>query len=162
MNIAPAHALHATALLLLVASPALGQQPDSVTVRPVPRVAKVGKWVLLGATLGMGLLAAKSHDRAEAAYDDLEAYCAVDRRRCDLTPGGKYIDPVTEGLYQSSLDYDSQARRWFLGGEVALLGAAAMFIWEFSKPHDRPDDIPFDPEIRVTREAVRLGGSLAF
>ncbi|MDH4132444.1 MAG: hypothetical protein OEV95_11635, partial [Gemmatimonadota bacterium] len=127
----------------------------------VPVVARVGKWVALGAALGMGLMAASSHDKAESAYGDLEQYCAPDRTRCDLTGGGKYADPVAEQFYQSSLRYDRHARRWFVGGEVALLGAVGLFIWEFTRPHDRPDNIPFQPEFRAGPSGTRLGVRLS-
>ena len=150
------------ALALGLPASALAQERDTNTVKQVPTIAKAGKWVLLGATLGMGLLAASSHAEAEAAYDDLEQYCAPDRSRCDLNSGGTYIDPTTENLYQESIRYDRHARRWFLGGEVALLGAAALFIWEFTRPDESPENIPFEPEFRVTGRSVFLGGSIGF
>ena len=151
-------------LLLILLSPvaARAQERDTVTVKQVPAIAKAGKWVLLGATLGMGLLAASSHDKAESAYGDLEQYCAPDRSRCDLNSGGTYVDPTAENFYQESVSYDQHARRWFLGGEVALLGAAALFIWEFTRPHDRPEDIPFEPELRVGPTGTRMGLRVAF
>lgn len=152
----------ALALTLPLSAQAQVQASDTVTVKPVPAVAKVGKWVLLGATLGMGLLAASSHDKAESAYDDLEQYCASDQSRCDLNSGGTYIDPTAEGYYQESIRYDQHARRWFIGGEVALLGAAALFIWEFTRPHEKPDNIPFEPEFQVGPANTRLGVRVSF
>ena len=38
------------------------------------------------------------------------------------------MDPAVEASYQSSLHYDRVARRWFVLGETALVGAAAMFV----------------------------------
>ena len=35
---------------------------------------------------------------------------------------------VPKSLYQSSLHYDRQARRWLFAGETALVGAAALFV----------------------------------
>ena len=154
----------AMAMMLALTLPlsAQAQAGDTVTVKQVPAVAKVGKWVLLGATLGMGLLAASSHDKAESAYDDLEQYCAPDQSRCDLNSGGTYIDPTAESYYQESIRYDRHARRWFIGGEVALLGAAALFIWEFTRPHEKPDNIPFEPEFQVGPANTRLGVRVSF
>jgi hypothetical protein len=149
-------------LILALPGGAWGQTADSLQVHRVPVAAKVGKWVALGAALGMGLMAASSHDKAESAYGDLEQYCAPDRTRCDLTGGGEYADPVAEQFYQSSLRYDRHARRWFVGGEVALLGAIGLFIWEFTRPHDRPDNIPFQPEFRIAPSGARLGAHIAF
>ena len=144
-------------LILALPVSAPGQTADTLSVHQVPAIAKVGKWALLGAALGMGLMAASSHDKAESAYGDLEQYCAPDRTRCDLTSGGEYVDPAAEQFYQSSVRYDRHARRWFIGGEVALLGAVGLFIWEFTRPHDRPDNIPFEPEFRVGPAGTRLG-----
>jgi len=144
-------------LILALPGSARGQAADTLSPHQVPAIAKVGKWALLGAALGMGLMAASSHDKAESAYSDLEQYCAPDRSRCDLTGGGKYADPAAEQFYQSSLRYDRHARRWFIGGEVALLGAVGLFIWEFTRPHDRPDNIPFEPELRAGPSGTRLG-----
>jgi hypothetical protein len=144
-------------LILVVPGSAGGQAADTLSSHRVPVAAKVGKWALLGAALGMGVMAASSHDQAESAYSDLEQYCAPDRSRCDLTGEGKYADPAAEQFYQSSLRYDRHARRWFIGGEVALLGAVGLFIWEFTRPHDRPDNIPFEPEFQVGPAGTRLG-----
>ncbi|MEO8089593.1 MAG: hypothetical protein ABI703_04785 [Gemmatimonadales bacterium] len=116
---------------------------------------KYGKWVLLAGSLGMNYLAVKAHNRAEDSFDVLESRCGVDKERCALGSNGTYADPEIENLYQTSLRYDRRARLWLIGGETALAGAAVMFVWELTRPKGRPDNIPFEPEVR----SLRAGGT---
>ena len=80
----------------------------------------------------------------------------------DGTPDGSYADRQIEGLYQSSLHYDRSARRWLIAGETALLGAAAMFVWEMTRKTHKPDNIPFEPEVRSLRDATGVGIRVAW
>jgi hypothetical protein len=105
----------------------------------------------------MNLLAAKAHNRAEDAFDAIEDACTDDRTRCILGPGGAYADRRIENLYQASLHYDRSARRWLIAGESALLGAAALFVWEMTRKTHKPDNIPFEPEVRSLRHATGIG-----
>lgn len=124
---------------------------------------KYGKWVLLAGSIGMNYLAVRAHNRAEDAFDVLESSCNDAHHRCDLRPDGTYADPAIEELYQASLHYDRRARYWLIGGETALAGAAALFVWELTRPKGRPDNIPFEPEVRTMRHGVTgLGLRMAF
>jgi hypothetical protein len=134
-------------LLLLLAGRAEGQG--------LSPALKYGKWMLLAGSIGMNYLAVRAHDRAENSFDILESRCAEVQQRCALGPTGAYADPEIEGLYQSSLRYDRRARLWLIGGETALVGAAALFVWELTRPKGRPDNIPFEPEVR----SLRAGGT---
>ncbi len=140
-------------LLLLLAGPMEAQGP----------AVKYGKWVILAGSIGMNYLAVRAHDRAENTFDILESRCGVANDRCALGPDGTYADPEIEGLYQTSLRYDRRARLWLIGGETALAGAAALFVWELTRPKGRPDNIPFEPEVRSLRAGgTGLGLRLAF
>jgi hypothetical protein len=110
----------------------------------------------------MNYFALRSHERADDAFDALEARCLGNHERCALGGQGQYLDPDIEGLYQSSLRYDRQARGWLIGGETALAGAAALFIWELTRPKGRPPNIPFEPEVRSMRGGTGLGLRVAF
>jgi hypothetical protein len=125
-------------------------------------LVKYGKWVLAAGSIGMNYLAVRAHNRAEDAYDALESRCLAETFRCDLTQDGVYVDPEIEGFYQSSLRYDRIARGWLIGGESALAGAAVLFIWELTRPKARPDNIPFEPEVRATRQGMGLGVRIGF
>ena len=134
-------------LLLLIAG--------RVEAQGLSPAVKYGKWVLLAGSIGMNYLAVRAHDRAEETVDILDSRCGVAQQRCDLLPRGTYADPEIENLYQISLSYDRRARLWLLGGETALAGAAVLFVWELTRPKGRPDNIPFEPEVR----SLRAGGT---
>ncbi len=139
--------------LLFLSGPAHGQGP----------VVKYGKWALLAGAIGMNYLADRAHDRADKAFDIIEAECSTDQQRCALGPGGGYADPELEDLYQTSLQHDRRARVWLIGGESALVGSAAMFIWELARPKNRPGNIPFEPEMRMMPSGrTGLGLRVAF
>jgi hypothetical protein len=118
---------------------------------------KYGKWLLLAGSIGMNYLALQAHNDADSTFDVLERSCQVDHSRCNLGPDFAYLDPEIEALYQSSLHLDRVARRWLVAGEIALVGAGALFIWELTRPKGRPDNIPFEPEVRSLRQATGLG-----
>ena len=127
--------------LMLLAGPLQAQGP----------LVKYGKWLLVAGSIGMNYYAVRAHNRAEDNFDALEQRCLAVQARCDLGPEGHYLDPEIEGFYQRSLHYDRVARGWLVGGETALAGAAAMFVWELTKPKGRPKNIPFEPEVRSLR-----------
>ena len=43
-----------------------------------------------------------------------------------------------------------------------MLGAAALFIWEFTRPKALPENIPFEPELEVGARETRLSLRVAF
>ena len=137
------------ALTIILTTPAAAQESGPLV--------RYGKWALAAGAVGMNLLAAQAHDRAEETFDGIEDACGQNPRRCDLGPDGGYADQQIEGLYQSSLHYDRSARRWLIAGESALLGAAALFVWELTRKTHKPDNIPFEPEVRSLRQATGIG-----
>jgi hypothetical protein len=148
-------------LILSLSSP-LQAQSDSLIRRSSPFAIKYGKWALLTAAVGMGLKAASDHNAADAAFNRLERYCLNQPAGCPKAPSGKYFDPVAERHYQSSLSHDRKARAWLLGGEVTLLGAAGLFVWELTRPKALPRNIPFEPEMRWSWRETRVGVRVGF
>jgi len=142
----------AVLLLLLVGGTVHAQGP----------VVKYGKWLIVAGSIAMNYQAVLSHNRAEDAFDALEAACNANHALCTVGSDGQYTSPQIEALYQTSLHYDQQARAWLIGGEVALAGAAALFIWELTGPSGRPDNIPFEPEVRSLRGGTGVGLRFAF
>jgi len=124
---------------MLVSSPAHAQE--------VGPLVKYGKWVLVAGSAAMNYLALQAHNDADDSFDELESRCFDEASRCDLGPTGTYTDPEIEGFYQTSLHYDRVARGWLIGGQTALAGAAALFIWELTLPKGPPENIPFEPEV---------------
>ena len=125
-------------------------------------LVKYGKWLLVAGSIGMNYYAVRAHNRAEDSFDALESRCLAVEARCSLGPEGSYLDPEIEGLYQRSLHYDRVARGWLVGGETALAGAAAMFVWELTRRKGRPKNIPFEPEVRSLRGGPGVGLRLEF
>jgi hypothetical protein len=146
----------ALALSLTVLAPSAGEAQKSGPL------IKYGKWVLAAGAVGMNLLAAQAHDRADEAFDALENACFENSIRCIVGPDGTYADRQLEGLYQTTLHYDRRARLWLIGGETALLGAAALFVLEFTRKTHKPDNVPFEPEIRSLRQATGVGIRVAW
>ncbi len=140
--------------LVLALTAALAPRAEAQESGPVVRY---GKWALAAGALGMNLLAAQAHNRAEDAFDAIEDACFEDASRCALGPDGSYADRRIEGLYQTSLRHDRRARTWLIAGETALLGAAALFVLEFTRKTHKPDNIPFEPEVRSLRQATGVG-----
>jgi hypothetical protein len=137
------------ALTIVLTTPGAAQETGPLV--------RYGKWALAAGAIGMNLLAARAHNRADDAFDRIEEACFLTRSRCDLGPDGGYADGQIEALYQSSLHHDRSARRWLIAGETALLGAAALFVLEMTRKTHKPDNIPFEPEVRSLRRATGVG-----
>jgi hypothetical protein len=146
-------------LLVLLGSLIVGVPARAQEVGPLVRY---GKWVLAAGAVGMNFLAARAHDRADEAFDALGQYCDDEEIRCLVNVEGRYADSFSESLYQQSLHQDRQARRWLFGGEAALVGAAALFVWELTRRTHKPDNIPFEPEVRSLRRATGIGLRIDF
>jgi hypothetical protein len=146
--------------LVVAASPALAQE-QAASSGSGPLV-KYGKWVLAAGAIGMNYLAARAHDRADERFDLLQNRCFDDPNLCGLAASGSYINGESERIYQESLRYDRQARRWLFGGETALVASAAMFVWELTRRNPRPDNIPFEPEVRSLHQATGVGIRFGF
>jgi hypothetical protein len=125
-------------------------------------LVRYGKWLLAAGAIGMNLAAARAHDRAEDSFDKIEDACFLNSDRCALGPDGSYVDRQIENLFQASLHYDRSARRWLIAGETALVGAAALFVWEMTRKTHKPDNIPFEPEVRTLRSATGVGLRFSF
>lgn len=141
--------------LLVTAAPTVRAQETSPLIT-------YGKWVLAAGAVGMNILANRSHDHADEQFDALRTRCFGDQSLCAIDGSGRYLDSQTETLYQASLRYDRHARRWLFGGETALVGAAAMFVYELTRHTPKPDNIPFEPEVRSLRQATGVGLRIEF
>jgi hypothetical protein len=144
--------------LAALATPGLAQDSASGS----GPLIKYGKWVLAAGAVGMNYLAARAHDRADDRFDLLERRCFDDESLCRLDGSGHYVSGDSERIYQESLRYDRQARRWLFGGETALIASAAMFVWELTRHTSKPDNIPFEPEVRSLRQATGVGIRVGF
>lgn len=154
--------IRSSLLALLVVSALFAPRQAAAQENGSGPLVRYGKWVLAAGAIGMNLLAADAHNRADDAFDEIERACFEDDIHCILGPDGRYAEQRMENLYQASLRYDRRARRWLIAGEAALLGAATMFVLELTRKKHEPDNIPFEPEIRSLRQATGVGVRVAW
>jgi hypothetical protein len=153
------------ALLVLSVGPASARHAvaQSPAGTHIPAAATYGKWALLAGSIGFNLAALHQHHLAEDTFAQLSDLCTgADHTRCLTGPDGAYLDPVAEGIYQRSLRSDRRARLWLIGGETMLLGSAAIFVWELSRPKGPNPNIPFTPHVGMIGERTTLGIAIAF
>jgi len=138
--------------------------PTSAAAQMSRPLVKDGKWVALAASIGFNIAAADAHNDANRSFDRIDARCAAPNAlRCELEQSGRYVDPVTEQLYQETLALDEKATRWLIAGEAALLGATALFVWELTRSVDSPpDNEPFAPVVQQFSNGVGLGFQIRF
>ena len=152
--------------LLAVVTPLRAQQsaPESPPAPPsgrslIERVSRPGKWIAGAAAVGLIVLGAREHDRAQESWDALLVRCREDNERCETRPDGSYQDPAAEELSQEAAYYDRRAHLRIAGGQVAVIAAGAMFILDLSARRGKPKDVPFDPDQTYVAPA-RGGGVL--
>ena len=153
------------ALLVLALGPACARHvvAQSPAATRIPAAATYGKWALLAGSIGFNLAALHQHHLADDTFAQLTNLCSdADHVRCLTGPDGAYLDPVAEGIYQSSLRSDRRARLWLVAGETLLLGSAAVFVWELSQPRGPNPNIPFTPHVGMIGDRTTLGVAVAF
>ena len=126
-----------------------------------PAPIRYGKWLALGGSLAAAFLADQRHRDANAQYDALQSRCDAVPSGC-VVSGGRYVDPVDEGLYQDTRRLDHQAARYLVGAEALFAASAAGFVWELMHHHDEPRNIPFAPRVERSADRVQLGMSVRF
>ena len=138
--------------------------PTSAAAQMSRPLVKYGKWVALAASIGFNIAAADAHNDANRSFDRIDARCAAPNGlRCELEQSGRYVDPVTEQVYQETLALDEKATRWLIAGEAALLGATALFVWELTRSVDSPpENEPFAPVVQQFSNGVGLGFQVRF
>ena len=152
--------LFAAGLLAAGPRPLAAQTPAATRI---PAAAKYGKWALLAASVGFNLQALHEHHVADDTFAQLTGLCtAADHSRCLTDASGAYVDPASEAIYQSSLRADRRARLWLVAGETVLLGSAAIFVWELSRPKGPSPNIPFTPHVGMIGDRTTLGLAVAF
>jgi len=117
------------------------RQPEPSSFRPV----RIAKWALLAGGAGAALYGLQQNQRADDAYERLEALCLEDADRCrQRTQDGAYADPALEQQYQVVRDYDGRARTSLLAGQLGVAGSAVLFIIDLRNARP-PRNIPFEP-----------------
>lgn len=124
-------------------------------------VVHYGKWTTAAAAVGLTILAAREHDRANSSWQRLLALCGQDNAACQLRSDGRYVDYQAELYYQQTLYYDHRARRRILGAQLSVLTSATLFILDLRHHGGNPPNIPFHgSRFEVTAEPVGDGARL--
>ena len=151
------HPLLLATLLALPDRATAQQQPAAPP--PTTGIVRNGKWgaaALFVAATTIGFL---EHNRADNAFDDLRTLCG-NAVQCTIGPDGHYTDSAAEAQYQRIVAGDRAARSWFIGGQVALAGTAALFVIELLHARGAPN-IPYSGFIvKPTRDGTRIGWRL--
>jgi len=139
---------------------------------PPPRsfsanVVHYGKWATAASAIGLTILAAHEHDRANANWQRLLALCQADNAACMLRSDGRYVDYQAELYYQETLYYDHRARHRILGAQLSVLTSATLFILDLRHHNDNPPNIPFSgSRLELTAEpsgdGARVGMRVTF
>jgi hypothetical protein len=150
--------LRVGALLLTVHSAlvagAVGQEA-APQPRGAPAAVRYGKWAALGLAAGFTILGAATHDHADRDYAALLDFCR-DHGPCPIGSDGRYANPGAEALYGRVRNGDRMARAWLVGGQVALVGSAVLFVMEL-KSSKRPENIPYSPYVAAGRYGTLVG-----
>lgn len=142
--------------LVVVALPLRAQ--ESAEVRDWRGAARVAKWVLVGATIALGVYAYAEHDAAEEVQGRLRDRCGRSPDLCTVVDG-RYADTESEALHQLAVRHDRRARTGIVAGQITLLGGVALFLYDL-RGDGRPDNIPY-PSPRRHR-TVMLGARVHF
>jgi len=158
----------ATCLILLAGTLAAQEEPAT----PPPRswsenLVHYGKWTTAVAAIGLTVLAAREHDRANESWQQLLDLCGHDNAACALRSDGRYVDYQAEVYYQKTVYFDHRARRRLLGAQLSLLTSAALFILDLRHHGGNPPNIPFSgSRFEVTAEpqvdGARVGLRMSF
>jgi hypothetical protein len=161
---AAAVAVAALAITLTGAWPApLIAQTPARQGRPGWTPLRIAKWALLATAAGFGAYAIAHSNRADDAYSELKRLCIRDPSGCRLD-NGHYGNSEAEALYRDANEHDRRAQVGIFGGQIALLGSAALFIYDLRNGRG-PANIPYPSSARALvppSPALGLGMRLSF
>jgi hypothetical protein len=106
-------------------------------------VIHYGKWATAATAVGLTILAAREHARAQDEWRELLSLCRDNNAACQLRQDGRYVNYDAELLFQLTTYYDRRARSRLIGGQVSLLASATLFILDLRHQGGNPPNIPF-------------------
>jgi hypothetical protein len=144
--------------VVLCSATSLQAQVDVTPPRPQEgwSAVRIAKWALLGAAIGFGSYALIQSGEADDHFSSLRRLCQVDPESCQLQ-NGRYAGDDAERLYDAAGAADRRARVGIIGGQITLMGSAALFVYDLRNGRG-PDDIPYPP----TGRGMAMGLRLAF
>jgi len=123
-------------------------------------VIHYGKWATAATAVGLTILAAREHARAQDEWRELLSLCRDNNAACQLRQDGRYVNYDAELLFQLTTYYDRRARSRLIGGQVSLLASATLFILDLRHQGGNPPNIPFHG-MKLTAEPTGGGARLA-
>lgn len=146
--------------VLAMSMPARAQ--DTRGARDWRSLARVGKWVLAGATLALGAYAYSEHSAAERLQTRLRERCDTAPESCTVVEG-RYTDAESENLHQRAVGHDRRARTGIVAGQITLLGGVALFLYDL-RGDGGPDNIPYPSPRRsgLQERTLILGARVPF
>lgn len=121
-----------------------------------PPAIKWGKWAAATLAVGFTALGIHRHNAGDAAFNSLIAYCR-DAGPCSFASDGRYANAQAEARYQQAVRDDRTARAWLIGGQIAALGSAVMFVLELTKERE-PANVPYSgPFVEAGPREARIG-----
>ena len=124
-----------------------GAQDAPVTPAPAAGwsrgLVRYGKWITGATAVGLTIWAAREHASAQDNWRQLIDLCRSVNAACQVRSDGRYVDYAAELLYQRTAHFDRRARSRLIGGQIALLASAALFILDLRHQGGNPPNIPF-------------------
>jgi hypothetical protein len=154
------------ALAVTLAAPLAAQRVDPAVTADHASwnrgLAHYGKWVSAALAVTFTGLGAHEHASSDQAFSQLLDVCRADPANCALGPGGSYVDPTSEQLYQKSLHYARLARVRLFAGQASLLLAAALFLADRRSLGSEPGNIPYHLTVESRASGAQVGVRLRF
>ena len=134
--------LSASMCVPLLGRPAVAQTDSTASAAyHIPPAIKWGKWAAAALAVGATAFGVHQHNAGNNAYADLVEYCGG--VTCSIGPDGRYVDARAEATYQRVVRNDRSARVLIVGGQLAALGSAVLFVMEL-RHRTGPPNIPFN------------------
>lgn len=159
------------ALALVLAARTGAAQTASTSVDSTPRSAwthaavHYGKWAMAAGAVAFTALAIEQHRHSNAAWSNLLAICNTNSQLCVVGPDGRYRNYQSEYYYQLAVYYDHRARWRLVAGQVSLLAAVGLFVYDLKGRSTTPPNQPVHPvklALTPTTDGAALSLRLAF
>ncbi|HEX4560318.1 MAG TPA: hypothetical protein VH113_00685 [Gemmatimonadales bacterium] len=124
-----------------------------------------GKWAVAAGAVAFTALAIEQHRHSNDAWNSLIAICNSDSQLCVIGPNGQYRNYQSEYYYQLAVYYDHRARWRLIAGQVSLLAAAGLFVYDLKGGSNTPPNQPVHPmklAVTPTADGAALSLHVAF
>jgi len=137
--------------LVLAARAGAAQAAPASGIDSTPRAAwtraaaHYGKWAVAAGAVAFTALAIEQHRHSNDAWNNLIAICNGNSQLCAVGPDGRYRNYQSEYYYQLAVYYDHRARWRLMAGQVSLLAAVGLFVYDLKGQSPTPHNQPVHP-----------------